>query len=428
MIFMPLSEGISYYFMSKYFNLVREQPSKAKMMKSFNHIKSQYSKECKFPCSYDTLGMAASDAFFQDVRWNTPGANGNVIDQIDKSYALWLERKTDPQFSENYPVFRDYLRHSRRPPAQFPPRIAVMVYKLFKAKTVLDPYAGWGNRALAAMAGDINYIGIDCNKQLTDSFDRMINFYPSKSNIQMFYQRCESVNLDNLKFDLIFSSPPFYHVKGNKGSIKLIESYPGTETDYNIFMKTSLIPLVKSGIKKKSPVCLHLPQLMYETLKSAVGPCNRKLKFSNSNKKTNTIYCWIPIINNKIRNESKSETENKQSDSKNEPEIFSIIRKIKTTNWPLPKSSNDADMEIVRKRAQELYNYILLHKLFITRTEIDSYICEAVYTFAITNNAECSQQKSGSQRYRNFGNFIHKDGYHKRPILARMFSQMWNAI
>ena len=52
------------------------------------------------------------------------------------------------------------------PPAQFPPFLAGQIYKYFDATNILDPYAGWGDRCIAAMALDINYIGIDSNTHL----------------------------------------------------------------------------------------------------------------------------------------------------------------------------------------------------------------------------------------------------------------------
>ena len=51
---------------------------------------------------------------------------------------------------------------------------AMHMYKKYKATRVLDFTAGWGARLIAAMALDIDYIGIDSNKSLKPGYDKLI--------------------------------------------------------------------------------------------------------------------------------------------------------------------------------------------------------------------------------------------------------------
>ena len=53
---------------------------------------------------------------------------------------------------------------------------AKYIYTKYAAKKVLDPTAGWGGRMLGAWAQGIDYIGIDTNVSLQESYEEMIQF------------------------------------------------------------------------------------------------------------------------------------------------------------------------------------------------------------------------------------------------------------
>lgn len=67
-----------------------------------------------------------------------------------------------------------------------------------------------GDRCLAAIALGLDYIGIDSNINLTLSYNQMCSFFPIESKIQILFDQCEKVNIDNFDFDLVLSSPPFW--------------------------------------------------------------------------------------------------------------------------------------------------------------------------------------------------------------------------
>ena len=89
---------------------------------------------------------------------------------------------------------------------------AIQMYKKYKATRVLDFTAGWGARMVAAMALDIDYIGIDSNKSLKPGYDKLISLLKpyTKSKIKMIYKEAQKVNMSKLgKFDSVFTSPPY---------------------------------------------------------------------------------------------------------------------------------------------------------------------------------------------------------------------------
>jgi 16S rRNA G966 N2-methylase RsmD len=91
--------------------------------------------------------------------------------------------------------------------------------QVFQSKRVFDPFAGWGDRALAAFMskGVTYYKGIDVNSSLFPCYENMkkflTNLNPSKS-ISFENKAIEDVNfvkeITNQDIDTIFSSPPFY--------------------------------------------------------------------------------------------------------------------------------------------------------------------------------------------------------------------------
>ena len=68
------------------------------------------------------------------------------------------------------------------------------MYKKYNAKKVLDFTAGWGSRMTAALAADIDYIGIDSNKSLKKGYNKIINTVNkiTKSKLKLFYQQADT--------------------------------------------------------------------------------------------------------------------------------------------------------------------------------------------------------------------------------------------
>lgn len=96
--------------------------------------------------------------------------------------------------------------------SQFRPSTAKAVYDYFNAKNVLDFSSGWGDRLCGFMASSAeSYTGIDPNKNLFPKYHEMINeIGPRNKTINLINDGAENVDLSSKKFDLIFTSPPYY--------------------------------------------------------------------------------------------------------------------------------------------------------------------------------------------------------------------------
>lgn len=78
---------------------------------------------------------------------------------------------------------------------------------------VLDPFAGWGGRLIASMALDCDYTGIDNNKLLERPYAELIQLLSNFSNskVKMIFENCLDVDLSQIEFDFLFTSPPYYN-------------------------------------------------------------------------------------------------------------------------------------------------------------------------------------------------------------------------
>ena len=99
----------------------------------------------------------------------------------------------------------------------FRPLMAMELYTRFKPTSVLDFTCGWGGRLIGASALNIaNYIGIDSNQNLAEPYQKMTEFLKSegtKTNIQLYFEDALKIDYSTLKYDMVFTSPPYYDLE-----------------------------------------------------------------------------------------------------------------------------------------------------------------------------------------------------------------------
>jgi len=207
-------------------------------------------------------GYKCSNAFFQYERYKCKRGDKNIT-----GYEYWFayydkvfEHCNNPNFKH-----KDYfgiISYFQRVPSQFSPYISACIYKNFNAKKVLDPYAGWGDRAVGAMALDIEYIGIDSNPKLQKCYNNMFKLFTNKCTfINEKSEYIISELVDEYKPDLVFTSPPFW----DESDI-MIECYNNADSDYKSFLNLSLFPLVELCIERKIPLCMYVNNKMNDDI------------------------------------------------------------------------------------------------------------------------------------------------------------------
>lgn len=112
------------------------------------------------------------------------------------------------------PIFREATN--------FRPTTAAAIYRLFAAKAVLDPCAGWGDRALAAAAVGACYVGVDPSLRLHGGYESLRRACAAHGPALLTFrplpfenysaELCEQDfrGLGALGPDLVLFSPPYY--------------------------------------------------------------------------------------------------------------------------------------------------------------------------------------------------------------------------
>ena len=252
-------------------------------------------------------------------RWNDPKARNKMI-----KFAKRLKKQDLIRTGRRSTVSNVLLRaislswgtiNTMRPAA------ALNIYKKYGAKSVLDFTAGWGSRMVAAAALNINYIGIDANKNLSEGYNKIQKLIKphTNSNIHMTFDKSENVDFSKLPpYDFVFTSPPYEYLEvyenmknyENTGKIKqpysskLIKSQ---EADG--FYDDFIIPTIKQAYKylpKGKYMCLNIPDLMYKKIKKKWKKCTKKEKYfitkrigsnvpQSSRNDSEYIYCWKKV-------------------------------------------------------------------------------------------------------------------------------------
>lgn len=177
------------------------------------------------PSGYSRVGMAASARFFNSHRFQVPvsqsrdGKGAKSLQHIMTNCDM-LKRLHRRAASIGRPLTPAGLRvvvsgrYGRA--CQFPPYVAGKLLTSVNAKHVLDPFAGWGDRLLAAAAspGVLSYHGIDCNKSMTASYAAMESFLKASKltdiKCTMTFGPAETMDYSMMTYDTVLTCPPYW--------------------------------------------------------------------------------------------------------------------------------------------------------------------------------------------------------------------------
>jgi len=96
---------------------------------------------------------------------------------------------------------------------------ALSIYHKYKPTSILDPFCGFGGRLTAAMLLNIDYCGIDLNRDLKPAYDKLLSDFLDKEQSQKKFElRFEdALHIDysklNKKYDMVFTSPPYENIE-----------------------------------------------------------------------------------------------------------------------------------------------------------------------------------------------------------------------
>jgi hypothetical protein len=216
--------------------------------------------------TYETADVL-SDHYIEDVR-----LKAKRYDQIRSILQCWME---DSCLKE---IFKTVLHKKYITPASlrdaiyetipetkiFNPTWAIALLKLvmgneLSGKKWLDISAGWGDRLIAAMALDMDYVGFDPNIELKPGHTEMIKRFGNPNKHHIIYEPFEKAIIPEGPYDVILTSPPYFTIEeyAPEQEGQSIVSYPNFNQWMVKFLFTSLNKSW-NNLKEGGYLILHL--------------------------------------------------------------------------------------------------------------------------------------------------------------------------
>ena len=125
----------------------------------------------------------------------------------------------------------------------------------FDKNIILDPCAGFGGRCIATLLHNKKYIGFDINDRLEHSYNSLLSHF-NNNNYNIQFVDCLNVDYSTIKYDCVFTSPPYYNT----------ELYNNTEKrskkEWNIWYRT-VFTTIYNNLMDNGIMILSINQQMY---------------------------------------------------------------------------------------------------------------------------------------------------------------------
>jgi tRNA1(Val) A37 N6-methylase TrmN6 len=169
------------------------------------------------------------------------------------------------------------------------------IYSKYKPKCVLDFCAGWGGAAVAAAALKLDkYIGIEINHNLEEPYGKLVTYLGEKSptTIEMIFEDALKIDYNNLVYDFVFTSPPYYFIQKYENNPKYASKKEMDELFYvPIFMKTY------NGLQKGGHYIINVCKEVYDNvLVKLFGNAHEIYPYKKSKRQNDyneIVYVWI---------------------------------------------------------------------------------------------------------------------------------------
>ena len=181
--------------------------------------------------------------------------------------------------------------------------VCLEVLELFKPTKWLDISAGWGDRLISALLSPYVqvYCGVDPNPCLHPGYQSIIKHLDPTLQKQctLIQDGFETAILPDIKFDLVFSSPPFFNLEVySKAKADSLSKYSSIEAWYTGFLMPSIIKsldyLAPGGylvlyIAEAHGQDKYIPRMITETDNLAR---NAGRFYYTDGKRIREFYCW----------------------------------------------------------------------------------------------------------------------------------------
>lgn len=185
-----------------------------------NQIDYTYGGEYHYLSYDDSKWMVylLSDLFNDHCRIKCTFANVEApVDYFRKNKDKLIEKILDKDLEVNPINLREEVYQNTIECSTHNPLIIKKMISIFGAKKVLDPSSGWGDRLIGAMTSPIDmYLGVDPNECLHPGYQEIINLFrelkpnPKATYIEVMSPFEKYSIPPEYKFDLIYTSPPYF--------------------------------------------------------------------------------------------------------------------------------------------------------------------------------------------------------------------------
>jgi 16S rRNA G966 N2-methylase RsmD len=179
------------------------------------------------------------------------------------------------------------------------PLVYMEIYSKYKPKTILDFCAGWGGASVAAAALNVNkYIGIEINHDLKKPYDNLVEFLQkkSKTNIHMIFENALNINYNELTYDFVFTSPPYYFIQKYENNTDYISK---KEMDTKFYIP--LFSKTYDGLQPGGTYIINVCKEVYENvLLQLFGEAHEVYPYKKSKRQNNydeIVYVWFKPLN-----------------------------------------------------------------------------------------------------------------------------------
>jgi hypothetical protein len=178
----------------------------------------------------------------------------------------------------------------------YPFPAGMQVMQMFKPKRWLDPTAGWGDRLRVAIASGVEYVGVDSNESMQSAYKAIVDDKADGDHkkYKVIPGRFQDAKITG-KFDLVFTSPPFF-------TVEVYENMTVWK-DVEHFMEEFLKPFLKKSydhLKKGGHIVLYIEDrpdaefidLMKEYIKDELSGLDYQGAFYYQGAKPRPYYVW----------------------------------------------------------------------------------------------------------------------------------------
>lgn len=206
---------------------------------------------------------------------------------------------------------REYIFLNTKLCSNFRITVGLTILNYFKPKTWLDISAGWGDRLLTAIFYKIDlYVATDPNLELQPCYKEIIDTFvvPEKrKNFIIIPTGFEIAKLPDIKFDIVFTSPPFFDLeKYSEFENDSLTKYNNEKKWCNEFLLKSIVKSY-NHLKKNGHIILYITgsNLVMNTIHKLDKIMNYKGVLYFYDDKPRAMYIWEKIKNNKINLKKK---------------------------------------------------------------------------------------------------------------------------